>query len=211
MIEESEFFSAKTLLEIQMYIKRIRETIKGNIEEIKKMRLKTGLYKKYREELIPLLEYGILEYGLECKYLFQLIKGNQSYDAVVLKDGAVIEIIEITNPQNGEKNFIDAKELNDNGITEIKVFGSESQNEISSIIVNTALKKAKKNYKDKTLVIFIDEAFEFDLSDEDDCYVLDDLSNYLRSIKYSAAKVVFLIMHQNWDKAKYDSKIYSIK
>ena len=211
MINEENLYKKYSIIEMQEYIQGIRKFVKADKSEMHKFRCKEGLYKKYREEYLPLYEFGLYFYNSNPEYFYQLIKGNQNFDAEIANNEKLVERIEFTYPQFGKLNYIEAKGLNETGFSGIRLSDDITQLDLIKIILDTAKVKAQKDYSGTTLIIFIDDVFEFDISDADDMLVIQDVIQKLKAISFSALKVYFMILKQRIDGIDYPSKFISIK
>jgi len=211
MLDKNELFSQMSILELRDYIDRVRQGIKDDKKEIKDMRIKKGLYKKYREELIPLYEYGMCKYPSQNFYKYQLIEGNQNFDGQITNNSDLVERIELTFPQDGEQNYKEAVELNSRGITGVRLSDDGTQNNLIDRIIKTANVKAEKDYSGSTLIIYVDDFFEIDVSDEDDIHNVEIAVEKMKKINYSASSVYLLLRRQTISGKEYPARMYLIK
>jgi hypothetical protein len=179
-------------------------------DERKQSLLKKGNYKKLREELYPLYEYVKHKYNSES-IQFYLEKDYHEFDATITNHGSVIEQVEFTYPRNGVWEIEDAKYILNRGYSEIRDWGSISQEKASELIIETAKKKSIKNYEGKTLVFIINQYPLWDISDEDDKNEIVNIARKLKIITYSAKNVCILVMPLRTNSGLVEGEIIEIK
>lgn len=156
MLTDEDIDQPRTPSELRAFVEAVTEEVNTDETERHKGIMKTGVYKRYIEEVLPLSYYAGIEYS--DQYRIQPVKGNQGYDANVFNSaGNLVERIEITSPQDGRAEAEDARLLVERGYGEAHVYGSDEQiDQLRPHITATGLKKSQKDYSDATLVIVLD-------------------------------------------------------
>ena len=211
MISDDDLYAKRTIRQLSEYIQNVKTAVNKDKNEKAKANLKKGNYKKFLEELIPLLIYGKEKYGIDSSNYFQLIKGNQAYDAIISDKYSEIEIVEITFPIDGKEENIDAKVLNNRGYGKIRLLDDFGQNEVKRRILEKAKDKSLKNYIGKTLIIILDPYPFFEMDDEDDLLVIGEIAEELKKIKYSANCVYLIVLPITTNSKVYNSFLIAIK
>ena len=179
--------------ELRAFVKELLENIEQSEKEKTAARLKKGEYKKLVEEIIPLSVFVKAKYPDNYKIEPKL--SNRGYDARVYNEnGLLIEYIEITNPQDGEKINSGFRSLVNNGSGGHEV-GNPGDNfkALLPYIENTANKKAIKDYCKCIVVIAFHTVDPFDGFELEFEHDLETLILNLKKNKFKAKEVYLLI------------------
>ena len=86
------------------------------------------------------------------------VLGNQGYDALVLDaHGRECDRIEMTIPVDGAQQFADACQIVEHGCGRVRIGDpGDDIDELSHHVLETCRSKAKKDYRDCTLVVAIE-------------------------------------------------------
>jgi hypothetical protein len=192
MIEQIDLETVKSLTEAWTYIDSIKTS---NQEERNKIRLKKGLYRKYLQEYVPLFFYSMIKYGLNHNIRIKANLGNENYDGIIYNEKSEeLEKVEISYPVDGERQFSEARQLNQRGYTDIEVYGVGQKDDVSKTIIKKAKAKSLKDYQDKSLVIVLNPYPYFSLDDPTDIERINSLVEELSKIKFIAKDVFFLTL-----------------
>lgn len=178
---------------LRAFVQKIHDEVRVIADERDKGILKKGIYKVFLDEIVPLSRFAVARYTDEFR--IQPVLGNQAYDALVLdRGGAIISKIEITVPHDGQAEACDSKLVVAEGHGTVHVHrpGREIR-ELSRFVLDTACKKAGKDYSDCTLVFFIKTLTPFESVLAAHNAQLDCIAEELRKIPFKAKEVFLLI------------------
>jgi predicted RNA binding protein with dsRBD fold (UPF0201 family) len=193
-INEAIIQQPRTPSALRAFVEKIHDEVRVIADERDKGILKKGIYRVFLDEIVPLSRFAVARYTDEFK--IQPVLGNQAYDALVLdRDGAIISKIEITVPHDGQADAWDSKLVVDgcHGTVHVHRLGEEIR-ELSRFILDTARKKAGKDYSDCTLVIVIKKSAPFESVSAAHNAQIDCIAEELRKIPFRAKKVFLFIM-----------------
>ena len=142
--------------ELKDYIDSRYEIVKKDRKLVELLQLKIGLFKKFREELIPISNYSFSSYA-KANAKYKLVLGNQKYDGLEMVDDSIGKI-EITIYHNGKDENDMMKSMYDNdGIGHIggRDF-FEARKEYLDGFERNVKNKSGKGYS-KTKIIFVIE------------------------------------------------------
>lgn len=156
MLNKQNIEKCRTPSELREFVREIRNDARNSAEHSKAAHLKSGLYKEFFDEIVPLSIFCSQYYKDDVK--IKPILGNQGFDAEVVSEcGTVLERIEITNPIDGFKRSKEGEQLVDKGITPLEEFDpGKDLDELRQFIENTCGKKSVKDYSDCIMIISID-------------------------------------------------------
>lgn len=155
MITTEELRVARTPSELRTFVDSKYPLIMACEDERFKAREKRGIYRWYRDEIMPLADFSYALFDDDVKV--KPINGNQGYDAEVYDTkGRLINRIELCVPHDGNYDFKQAKKLNSKryGDTWCGSPGYEI-GKLSDVIVKSARNKSQKDYSDCMLAIVI--------------------------------------------------------
>lgn len=155
MISNEDLIKCRTPSELDEFVKKTIKCAKEDEKERRNGQLKKGNYKKIIDELVPLSIYARFAYTED--YKIKYVIGSQGYDAVVYdKDGKEVEKVEITAPQDGERDHKDIELVQKQGFGEIQV-GDPGDDfpEICTMVKKVCRNKSIKDYSDSVLVVAI--------------------------------------------------------
>lgn len=134
------------------FVESIRAKADVDAEERTSGHLRSGYYKEFFDEVVPLAKFAVCAYPED--HTVQPILGNQGYDAEVRDvHGKVVDRVEIANPIDGKAVAETGQELVEFGIGGFRVGDpGDDVEELIPIIARTAAKKAVKDYSDATVV-----------------------------------------------------------
>jgi len=159
MISLTEMSQKRTMQKQREFYQKTHDDISASEEEIADARIRKGIYKKFFEEFCVLLKYCEEKYKTNPKIEFRWvdIQGEKlNYDGEIYLDNELIEKVEITCPLLGEKDFLDAKDLNEYGITKMEVGDIEiKMGEIKNEIIQAAENKNNNVHYDNTITLVI--------------------------------------------------------
>lgn len=203
LLDKKELFKQRTILDQRKYYEKVLNDIRSDREKVKIARLGTPLYKTFCEEFSPTLKYAELKYGMGSEKIeFKLvdIQGQEiNYDSEIIINGQVIERLEITNPLISKQRYIDAKQLNDKGITnpivgdyfeDLKII---KENGKVDDIIN---KKIESKHYDNTvtLIIFFNEGNDLICfnDNEESLKIMNEFIELLRNKEYQFREVYLI-------------------
>jgi hypothetical protein len=155
LLTDEDIDVLRTPVELRAFVEEVGSQARGDQAEHDRGVLKRGPYKRLLDEVIPLSLYASVAYTDEFRLL--PVKGNQAYDAEVFDaTGEVVERIEVTLPHDGEWEAEDARRLVDRGYGKVRVWSAgEDIDEIRPFVMDTARKKALRDYGDATLLFVL--------------------------------------------------------
>jgi hypothetical protein len=192
-VDEATIQQPRTPRELEDFVRHVHREVAAIPEERHKGMMKKGIYKVFLDEIVPLSQFAALHYLEDIQ--IKPVLGNQAHDALVLdKSGAVVGKIEMTAPQDGAAVANDSKLAVDRGFGNLSCYGpGEEIANLSRFIVDTARKKAKKDYSDCVLVIVISTLPPFDSFKSAHDMQIERVLKELQSIQFKAQKVFLLI------------------
>ena len=192
---------------LEFYDKTMKE-IEKSFTKIKHARLRKGLYKYFFEEYVVLLEYVKLKYKNNENIYFRWIGKQQqgkeiNYDGEIFSNNELIEKIEITCPLISKNDYIEAKQLNEYGSTEVEIGSlNDALRDVKDKIINMAERKNNKKTYDNTitLIVYMQDWKHF-YDDVDICdTTLDNMMNELRSMNFKFKEMYLLCNINNYKK-----------
>lgn len=203
MITTDELQVKRTPKQLSDFIESTFESIRSDAATRQIARLRKPPYKELIEEVYPLSVFCGLKYHDGSVLCYPII-GNQGYDAKIESEtGELLEIIELTWPIDGQKAHYQAVQLNENGNTELEirdVNDNTQRNEIIERIIETANKKALKDYQEpegSSLVFILDIAPYFGMHEIENKEELNELTQKLKAIEYKVKSVYLLLLPIN--------------
>ena len=193
IISKSELELKRNLKEAKRYIDDVLIKVQSLNDDKKQYRVSKGLYKKFREEYIPLFNYLVFKYGYDNDVVFKYVGiGNQEYDAIIEINGRPIKV-EITYLILGADANKRNKEVNTTGYS-LRI--NKPQEVISKIreqILETAIKKSSKFYGDTLLILYFpcEDMYPGDYLLRTE--ILENIIEDLKKINYKAKRVEFFI------------------
>lgn len=162
MLSKSDIEKPRSPQDLHDFVCQVVAAVRQNEIELPKAHLGHGLYRVFKNEIVPLSIFTKLHYVDDV--LIKPILGNQGFDAEVFtNNGCLIERIEITNPHNGTAAHENAKLLVLRGFGKEDTFDpGENFTRMFHIIRLACEKKSLKDYSNNILVISVDftEPFE---------------------------------------------------
>ncbi len=217
VIKDSELEQWHNISESKMFIEQILNRIKENYDvEHKAYRLSQGNYKNFSEEYIPTFRYLEFKYGVNSDLEYRHVGlGNQGFDAEI-RIGGAIQTIEIAYPDLGirtkeyQQQMIDKRSAH-------KIFDPNVLFEkIKRIIIETANKKARKQYGETLLLIyypFSEDLYPGDIGLSETQFEL--MIDELKKIIFGANQVDFFVPGYEYEnifgKNLKPAKLYHIK
>ena len=193
MISREDIERRRTPAELCEFVATTRAQVEANHPELKVARKRTGLYKMFVDEVMPLALAAQHICAPDDRLL--PVHGNQGYDAVVFDaSGREKEKIEIAKPYDGKANADDVKLIEQRGYGAIKIRNmGEGLAEIAALVIATARAKALKDYSDCTILIaaLIDPPFDAELPEVQKAAEL--LCDDLKAFRYTARRVVLVV------------------
>jgi len=193
ILTEKTLSQRRPLGDLSEYLEMVIRATERCKERRDDLRLKTELYKEFRDEFWPLAKYVLKEYSRQ-HVEFQYFLRNQSFDAKVFNmEGKPIESIELAFPMEGHKENKEAKEIQEKG------FSISSNNDAYCLIdvaIKTLDKKSQKDYRTpeckSSLVVAIGSWPYF----KDENYVADPawikLVNHIEKLDFKVDLVVVM-------------------
>lgn len=194
LIDEAIIQLPRTPSELRAFVEKINDEARVIPDERDKGILKKGIYKVFLDEIVPLSRFAVARYT--DQFRIQPVLGNQAYDARVLDcNGAIINKIEITVPHNGRAEASDSKLVvsGRHGTVHVHRPGQQIR-KLSLFIAKTASNKAKKDYSDCTLVIYIKMLPVFEALEAAHNAQIDRIADELRNIPFRAKEVFLFIV-----------------
>jgi hypothetical protein len=194
MISSSDIQQQRSPKELYEFVHAVKSSVRSNDFERHRGITKQGWYKEFLDEIVPLSYFSVLMYPETWK--IQPVLGNQGFDAKVLNNnGEVIDHIEVTSPQDGAFEASDARIVVERGYGQLRTGKpGEDFDTLFPFVLETCLKKAKKDYTDCTLVVAISPFPPFRSFEEQRKEQLDSLMNEMIKIKFKAKKVFLLVL-----------------
>jgi len=144
------FFRARTPAALRRYVKGTRERIAANSEWRKAARVGSGLYKRFREELIPFSHYCTWKYDDREDVRCRLIEGTRGGDGIVAEGDPQREhCIEITCPIDGKWDARQRRLINEEGCSDVEIWDTKDislQSAAVARVIKAAHKKASRDY-----------------------------------------------------------------
>lgn len=128
----------------------------GSGDERARARLKSDVYRWYRDEIMPLADFACTFY-FNDDVIVKPINGNQGYDAVIYnEDGKIRTKIELCVPHDGKSDFRQAKNINSRGYGDAwRGSPGDEIRQLRNVIVQSAENKSRKDYSKCVLAIII--------------------------------------------------------
>jgi hypothetical protein len=192
MISKHQLQQKRTVRKFSSFVPKVIRQVSAKQSERHLAHLKSGLYKEFIDEVIPLSQFCMYRYPKN--YLVQYSCDNRPYDACVLTPGGqIVEKIEIAFPQLGHEQSKVNKKVVERGYA---FDGWNSPGEaIAKLRIpfkKTGLKKSKKNYPDTVLVFVADYLQMFKIHFGIGLQRRDELVRILKAFSFNA-KEVFLL------------------
>jgi hypothetical protein len=194
MITSEEIEKTRSPRGLRLFVRRRIKQV-NDIENTRHDAIqRRGIYKTFTDEIIPLSIVALKIYP--NTYRVKPVLGSQGYDAVVKNEqGHIVDHVEITWPQNGQRKSDDARKIVTRGYGNTDVYSpGEDIDSLCSFILETCHKKAQKDYSDCTLVIVIDFVKPFR---QHSCLYSQKLklvAEQIKSINFKAKRVFLLIL-----------------
>lgn len=198
-ISISDFYVKRLPIDLVKYVEDAYTFIDGNSELKKIARLKKEPYKTFIEELLPFSKFCKWKYGNRSDVLCSLVPGTTGRDAIItFCDKNIEHSVEITWPIDGLREFLHAKQLNEEGITDVMMWSGIESNYVEiQRIIEGAQKKSIKDYRfsggSSLLIVFEKEPF-FLSDNPKHNEILDELIIKLKKISYLVDNVYLLIV-----------------
>lgn len=197
MITASEIQQRRSPRALRDFVVQLKDAVRASKQELRSGILKSGLYKEFLDEIVPLSVFALQIYPEG--YQVQPILGNQGYDALVFDDrGREVDRIEITSPHDGISEARDARLVVDRGIGEVHI--GQPGDEFDALVpyvLATCRKKAEKDYGDCTLVVAIESTtpiVSFHAKHEQQIALI---TAEMAQIKFKAKRVFLLLLPDN--------------
>jgi hypothetical protein len=194
MIQSSEFERRRSPSQLRKFVERLKESARGDDVERHLGILKKGAYKEFLYELVPLSCFAVLAYP--GGYEVQLVLGNQGYDALVFDEvGREVDRVELTAPHDGGAAAQNAALVVDRGFGKVSVGKpGDDFDALVEHVLATCRKKARKDYRDYTLVVAIAPLPPFaGFEDRYECQVAS-LVGQMSEIDFKAKRIFLLIL-----------------
>lgn len=198
-ISKSDFYVKRLPSDLVNYVEDTYKFIDSNSGLKKVARLKKEPFKTFIEELLPFSKFCKWKYGERSDVLCSLVPGTTGRDAILtFCDKNIEHSVEITWPIDGLRQYLQAKQLNEEGITDIMIWSGIENNyaEIQRIIEG-AQKKSIKDYRfsggSSLLIVFDKEPFFWSDNPKHN-EILDELIVKLKEISYLVDNVYLLIV-----------------
>lgn len=154
LVSKEEMQKRRSPRELREFAETVRAAVRAEPAEFNLGMTKSGLYKEFLDEVIPLsyfAEHYPANYTIEPKL------SSQGYDAIVYDDtGAEFERVEITKPHDGKEADDDAKLVINRGYGQTKAGNpADDFDALLPLVVSTCECKALKDYSDCTLIVAI--------------------------------------------------------
>lgn len=179
---------------LMFFNKKWKREIFRDKEQRRLAQSKKGIYKFFRDEVIPLEVFARRRYPNRFRVI--PIHGNQGFDAEVYDDkGDLFEKIELTYPHDGKECALSTRNLHERGYGNIRVYSiGENVDLLVPFIEKTASDKSLKDYGDCVLVFIID--FDLPFPEFKKAYVdrVRELGLKISHINFQAKEVCFLVM-----------------
>jgi hypothetical protein len=196
MLNKLDIEQCRTPTELRSYVMKIQKNARASEDDRKAGYLRSGLYKEFFDELVPLSIFCNQYYNDDVN--IKPVIGSQGYDAEIIgKDGSVLERIEIAYPIDGVKRAEENQQVVSNGASELDVYEpGEDLEDLRKYIEGTCKKKSLKDYSDCIIIIAIthippDKLFENIYEEK-----LREIGEYVRSIKFNAKKVFLVVVNE---------------
>ena len=156
-----------------------------------------GIYNVFIKEIVPLSVFALRAYSNTCRVEPKL--GNQDYDAIVRDaHGNIIDYVELTFPGDWKAEAKDAKLIVSRGYGKYHGYSpGEDVERLRKFIQAICLKKAKKDYSNRTLVIviaFLTPSKQFRLLYS---RKMRQILTQVQSISFKAKRVFLLLVEQH--------------
>ena len=197
-ISKSDFYVKRMPRDLVNYVEDTYRFIDSNSELKKVARLKKEPFKTFIEELLPFSKFCKWKYGSRSDVLCSLAPNTTDHDAIVtFCDKNIEHSVEITWPIDGLRESLQAKQLNEEGITDVMTWsGIESNYEEIQRIIKGAQKKSIKDYRfsggSSLLIVFDKEPFFWSDNPKHN-EILNELILNLKKISYLVDNVYLLI------------------
>ena len=217
IISESEMQKIKSHNEHKQYYLNVLEQIETKEEYIRISRLRKSPTRYFFEEFATIIKYIDAKYkcsekiqwrwcGMECP------ESNLRYDGIIMKDGIIVEKIEIVCPFHNQEDIISGISLNETGTYCFKPVYVEDYEEFckNRVFENVVKKNSKKTYDNSiTLVVMFDEYKFLPSSKLMDKVFVKSLFSKLKNIDF-IFKNVYILM-DGYDSSSLNYEPYLIK
>lgn len=184
----------RTKEKLKQYVLNKYVEIHQNKELKKFYNLKTGLFKQFREELIPLYLYSQLDDSNDDRE-YQIIVGEQPFDAIIFNRGAEKKL-EFTEYIDGKQIKDDSKILEEEHIINFEIPDCFSVEEKYFEMYENLVKKKQSKMYNNTLIIFIVSPFNLDFISNDEIgRIKDCLINIIKKYDFGTNSVSLLVKH----------------
>ena len=162
-IDRRDLFLARTPTDLQQYRKDIHAQLEANSEWRKAARAKSGIFKRYVEELIPFSHFCSWKYADRADVWCRLVDGTVGGDCIVVEGEPPQEhCVEITWPIDGKWDARQRQLVNETGCSEVEVWDIDDvtlQSAAVKRVIQAAKKKARRDYRapgGSTLIFVLD-------------------------------------------------------
>jgi uncharacterized protein YutD len=192
MISKHLLQQQRTVRNLTAFVPRVIKQVSSKDSERHKAHRKTGLYKEFTDELVPLSQF--CSYRYPKSYMVGYSCDNRPFDASIhTSNGQFVENIEIAFPQNGHVQAKVNKKVVDAGWASGDwVSPGEQIVRLRGPFKETAKKKSGKNYPDTVLVFVAEYLPLFSAHFGIGMCRRDDLVRILKGFSFNA-KEVFLL------------------
>ena len=199
MITDSAIQQRRSPQSLRDFVVELKDAVEADTAERHRGILKTGLYKEFLDEIVPLSLFALQAYP--GNYGIQPVLGNQGHDALVFNEtGDEVDRIEMTSPHDGAIAAKDNRLVVERGHGEVHIGNHDDTLEDLSgplfpWVLATCRKKAEKDYRDCTLVVGIEPIWP-DAENEKTQYErqIQKLASEMAAIKFNAKRVFLLVM-----------------
>jgi hypothetical protein len=200
VINRGDFTIPRTPAQLAAYVSETYQAIASVRELLQSARLRKGPYKTFIEELMPFSHFCTWRYGERNDVLCSLVSDTPTHDAIVtLCDTGIAHSVEITWPIDGKHMIHEAREMNENGFTQVKIWDyhdTTMQEDAVKRILEIARKKGLRDYRRQggSTIIFVMDCSDFWSSNSLHMKILDSLRCELAKMNLLSDNVLLMLV-----------------
>lgn len=181
--------------EMEQYFQYVYDSVRTEKEYFNMALLKTGLFKEFLEEFIPLYYYSKSRF-CQPQATMSIKLGNQGYDAIV-KYEEETEYFEFTSFLRGQEDYLDHQMMIERGYSDIRFDDNDTLSDraynYKLQIIKNLKKKHIKDYSGINLMVIVDTTQYFEVYNDDSAEFVNELKNDLAMMKFNCSKLLVLI------------------
>ena len=176
--------------ELREFAELVCDYVRHDQVELNKGTCKTGLYKEFLDEILPLSYFAEIAYPND--FTVQPVIGNQGFDAIVYNGSGIIhEKLELTTPHDGFTSASVARTRNKIGYSTAFIGNiGEDFIRITPFVLATCRSKSLKDYSNVKLVIIVNVQPPFEGYEENYKFNVSHLVELVSKIQFVSKNLV---------------------